>query len=116
MKTLASLLALLSLASCASFSTAERACIVASVADVATTLHGIENGAREANPALTLAGEDAATVAVTRGLFTLGWISLTRSIARKNPKQAKALNWTCAGAGFGASAWNLSVVSEKETP
>jgi hypothetical protein len=114
-KLIHSIFALALLASgCASMSPAERGCIVASAADLASTVAGLNAGATESNPMLTVGGEDAAMVVLTSAALTTAWIAITRKIRRKHPGQARAMFNLCTGLRSAVALHNLDVARGAE--
>jgi len=109
----AAILATALLTGCASMTRAEKACLAASVADVAATAVALEGSrGHEANPALTLAGGDAATVVVTSAIVTTGWMLAMRKMRKRWPETVRRLNWACAGLRGGAALANLDKTGE----
>ena len=115
-RSIAALSVLALLSGCAT-TRAEKACIVASVADLASTAYALESSdtAREANPALTIAGDDTATALVTSALVSVGWLALMRKLAKRDPETAAGLHWTCAGVRGGVALHNLDVAKKGKT-
>ena len=92
-----------------SMSPAERLYIGGGLADLATTAYALENcsGAREANPLLTLAGEDTASVLISAALFKwLGWKLMHEKGEPFNPGLA-----TVGILNFAVAGHNASVIS-----
>ena len=100
------LVAALGLSGCASYSTSEKAFLWASAADLVSTYAAMDRGAHEANPVMTLAGDDKATVIVTSALLTLGISALIHRRARKNPLEADFMAKTLATLRGTAAAIN----------
>ena len=111
-RSLAALLAVALFSGCASLSKSERAFIAASALDTATTAHAIDQGLTERNPALTIAGDDAASVVLTSVVFTTAYVLALRKLGKKQPKLADALLWSGASLRGIAAAANASATNE----
>lgn len=111
MKLIALSLALL--CGCASLQEGEGWAIGASVADVASTAYGMNRGAEEMNPILTLGGDEAAQVLVTSAVVSTSIHLLLRKLWKKYPRELQARHWlTWAGLRGGAAAWNTYQIQE----
>lgn len=95
--------------SCASVPLSEKAYLVASAADLATTHYGISKyGGYEANPVLRLAGDDADAVLISGAVLTVGWWLYVKWLKKKHgEKTGDSLFWLGTGVRLAAASWNL---------
>jgi hypothetical protein len=85
------------------------ATIAADLADLGTTLYGVNHGATELNPVL---GQSPGRIAAIKLGILAGKLAFFKWAHPRNPKATKAAMSINVAVGFGAAAWNVCQINK----